>query len=111
MGFKEQVENDVSVFLNLDEFAEIHNVNGVECPVVLTDDSTRAGTKALGGPRALDGLHGDNARLQVRESDLPTIPVQGTNFKLDGKLYKVLSCTANMGVLNISLTAHRMLGG
>ncbi len=111
MGFKEQVENDINVFLNLDEFAEIHNLNGIECPAVATDDSTRSHNKVLGGSRFTDGLHGDSVRLQVRTSDLPAIPVQGTNFKYDGKLYKVASCTNNMGVLNISLMAYRMLGG
>ena len=111
MGFKEQLENDIGVFLNLDEFAEIHNLNGIECPVVATDDSTRAHAKVAGGARSTDGLHGDSVRLQVRTADLPSIPVQGTNFKYDGKLYKVASCTNNMGVLNISLMAYRMLGG
>lgn len=111
MSFKEQLASDIDVFLNLDEFAEIHNLNGTECPVVATDDSTRAHTKAAGGPRLMDGLHGDSVRLQVRTADLPAIPVQGNNFKYDGKLYKVVSCTNNMGMLNISLMAHRMLGG
>lgn len=111
MGFKEQVEADISVFLNFDEFAEVHNLNGVDCLVVATDDSTRSHTKTVGGPRLTEGLHGDNVRLQVRTSDLPAIPVQGTNFKYDGKLFKVASCTNNMGILNISLMAYRMLGG
>ena len=104
MGFKEQVEADISVFLNFEEFAEVHNLNGVDCLVVATDDSTRSHAKTAGGPRSTEGLHGDTVRLQVRTSDLPTIPVQGNNFKYDGKLFKVASCTNNN---DLAYFAHR----
>ena len=39
MGFKEQLQKDLdSVFFNLDEFAEIHRVEGKKIPVVVDSD-------------------------------------------------------------------------
>ena len=36
-AFKDMVEADiVNVFLNLDELAEIHNLDGVECACVIS---------------------------------------------------------------------------
>jgi len=38
-AFKEQVANDIyNVFLNLDEFAEEHLIEGKTIPVVIDDD-------------------------------------------------------------------------
>ena len=39
MTFKEQILKDLDeVFLNLEEFAELHRVEGVEIPVVVDSD-------------------------------------------------------------------------
>lgn len=109
MGFREQLQADIdAVFLNDSEFAEMHQLDNVECLAIVSNDTTSKSTKSLGGPRMTDGLHGDYATVAVKESDLPRVPVQGNNFKLDGKLYKVASCTEDMGMLNITLVANRM---
>ena len=39
MTFKEQIQQDLdTVFLNLDEFAELHRVEGKQIPVVVDND-------------------------------------------------------------------------
>lgn len=109
MGFREQLQADIdAVFLNDSEFAEMHQLDNVECLAVVSNDTTAKNSRTLGGPRTTDGLHGDYATVAVKKSDLPRVPVQGNNFKLDGKLYKVASCTEDMGMLNITLVANRM---
>lgn len=109
MSFQEQIQADIdAVFLNASEFAEIHQVDGVECLAVVCNDSTNKNARVLGGPRITDGLHGDFATLAVKKDSLARVPVQGNNLKLDGKLFKVASCTEDMGMLNISLVATRM---
>lgn len=109
MGFREQLQADIdAVFLNDSEFAEMHQLDNVECLAVVSNDTTAKNSRNLGGPRMTDGLHGDYATVAVKKSDLPRVPVQGNNFKLDGKLYKVASCTEDMGMLNITLVANRM---
>ena len=112
-AFKDMVEADISnVFLNLDEFGEIHNLNGSDCACVISSDKTDDRTANIqGGRRTPEGLHGDYITVCVKTADLPKIPVQGTNFKVDGKRYTVDTCTDDMGVLTITLGAYRMGGG
>ena len=39
MSFKDQIKQDLSdVFLNLDEFADLHRIEGNEAPVVIDSD-------------------------------------------------------------------------
>ena len=39
MTFKEQIAKDnVQVFMNIDEFGELHTVNGVEMPVIIDNN-------------------------------------------------------------------------
>jgi hypothetical protein len=109
MSFREQVAADIeAVFLNASEFAEIHQIDNVECLAVVSNDTTSNIKRTLGGPRVTDGLHGDYATVAVKKADLPRVPVQGNNLRLDGKLFKVASCTEDMGMLNILLVGNRM---
>lgn len=111
MSFREQVAADIeAVFLNASEFAEIHQIDDVECLAVVCNDTTSRmnASRTLGGPRVTDGLHGDYATVAVKKADLPRVPVQGNNLRLDGKLFKVASCTEDMGMLNILLAGNRM---
>jgi len=113
MGFKEQVADDlVRVFLNPAEFGERHNLDGTECICVISGDMTEKRNASLhGGRRTPEGLHGDYLTVCVRTADLPRIPKQGTNFKVDGKRYTVDTCTEDMGMLTITLGAFRAGGG
>lgn len=109
MSFREQVAADIeAVFLNASEFAENHKIDDTECLAVVCNNTTGKITKSLGGPRLTDGLHGDFATVAVKKADLPRVPVQGNNLRLDGKLFKVASCTEDMGMLNILLVGNRM---
>ena len=39
MSFKDQIKQDLSdIFLNLDEFADLHRIEGKEVPVVIDSD-------------------------------------------------------------------------
>lgn len=110
MGFKDMVAADISaVFLNPDEFGEIHNLNGTECVCVVASDETAKRSASLtDGRRTPDGLHGDYLTVCVKTADLPHIPKFGTNFSVDGKNYKVDSCNDDMGMLTLTLGAYRM---
>lgn len=112
-AFKDMIERDITtVFLNADEFAEIHNLNGTDCVCVISTEQTDDRRAFLQGvKRTPDGLHGDYITICVKISDLESVPKQGTNFKVDGKRYTVDSCTSDMGMLTIVLGAYRMRGG
>ncbi|WP_314905001.1 hypothetical protein [Selenomonas artemidis] len=109
MSFRDQVAADIdAVFLNTDEFAELHTIDGVEVRAVASENVTRK--KSGIASRNYDGLHGDYAKVTCKAADLQRVPNQGENIKLDGKRYKVERCVNNMGMLTLTLAAYRMGG-
>ena len=107
--FKECVEAGLSdVFINMVEFAEMHTLEGVELPCVISVNKTAQ--KSEQKEKTFDGLHGDFITLFVKKVDAPRVPKQGENIKLDDKRYKVKSCRDDMGLLSMLLEAYRMGG-
>ena len=108
IGFKEMVAADNSnVFLNMNEFAEEHDLNGTKCICILQDVSVAEELtidEELGQTYA--GLYGSRVLVNVKTEDLPEIPVSGQVFRVDKKLYMVESCAEDMGMLTIQLVAN-----
>lgn len=107
-GFKDMVAADRdAVFLNLDEFADVHNLNGKECNCILQDESVAE--EVLTADRfsqTYSGLYGSRLLVNVKTEDLPEIPVEGQTFYVDNKLYMVESSANDMGMLTIQLVAN-----
>jgi hypothetical protein len=107
MGFKEQVAADLArVFMNPDEFAEEHDLNGTVCLCVI--EAQRTEEKYLRGAvyDPYEGLHGVGVTVHVEARLLPDIPVEGMQFNLDGKVMIVDACTQEAGLLSIVLKGH-----
>lgn len=110
ISFREQVANDIeNVFFNMEEFADIHDVEGEEIPVVLYEDDNEIHDG--GSARNYDGLSSDNVSLAIkRENMKEKLPANGQNFHLDKKLYKVKTVKEQMGVVFIQLASYRGSG-
>lgn len=104
MSLHEQIGEDLHVFLDLEDFADMHDVNGVTCRAVVQDISIADDLTAGGGVHL--GLYGTLLEVNCRTRDLPEIPVYGQTFRVDGKLYVVVSVTEAMGMLTIKLEAN-----
>ena len=90
--FKEQIAADISTtFLNCLEFADTHTVNGKEMAAVVDDNEL---------------LERDKAKIMAAQTE-GTYKAQGVVLTLDGKAYKVKTCTEEAGVLAIELEAVR----
>ena len=105
--FKEQIAADISTtFLNAQEFADIHTVNGQKMTVavdeneILERDKSRLGTHA-------DGLYKSRRLIYVARAEFGPRPAIGAMLSLDGRQYKVTDCTEEAGVLAIELGATR----
>lgn len=101
MSLHDQITgDDLNVFLDPEDFAEIHNVNGTECMAILQKISAED----------LSGTHYEVYRdlmmVNCKVEDLPEIPRYGQTFRVDGKLYIVDSCSEDMGMLTIKLEAN-----
>ena len=103
--FKEQIAADISTtFLNCLEFADTHTVNGKKMAAVVDDNELLERDKAK-----IMAAQTYKARrlVYVAKADFGPRPAQGAMLTLDGKAYKVKSCTEEAGVLAIELEAVR----
>lgn len=107
-GFKNMVARDIeNVFLNLDEFAEEHNLNGTTCKCILQDFSVAEDLSIDEQmSQSYPGLYGRRLLVNCKTAALPEVPVTDQNFRVDGKLYIVESCDNAMGMLTIQLIAN-----
>ena len=104
MPFKEQVADDIDVFLDMDEFAEEHDLNGTATVAIV--QSPTAKERFSGTARSYDvydGVTGTDVVVYCRANALPEIPVEGQRFTLDGEIYLVSQCVDEMDVLSITL--------
>lgn len=103
-AFKEQFRQDLDqVFFNLDEFAELHTLDGRVMPVVL-DSSLLEQKKAAAGYAG--DIHAARLLLFVKASDFGPKPAADTMLKMDSRVYRVLSASGE-DVYEITLGAWR----
>ncbi|GIO09665.1 hypothetical protein J31TS6_56930 [Brevibacillus reuszeri] len=109
MNFKDQLSIDLSVFFNIDEFGEIHNIDGRDLLVVI-DKDVSAGRKRKGLSdyySMSEGLHISKIMLYARVSDFPVVPTADSQMKIDEEYYRVVDCDKQMGVLEIELEGNQ----
>jgi hypothetical protein len=104
MSLKDQIQSDLSTFLNLDEFAESHDIDGRQVLAVVDSDILKIRSDRRS--ERYDGVYKGEVAVFVRAADLPSRPVYGQHMRLDGKLYLVAECTENCGMLEIVLEAN-----
>ena len=106
-SFKDQIAADIfGTFLNAQEFADIHTINGKEMTVVLDDNELLERDKSRLGTH-VDGLYKSRRLIYVAREEFGPRPAIGAMMSLDGRQYKVTDCTEEAGVLAIELGATR----
>lgn len=106
MSFREQVASDNElVFMNADEFAEEHDLNGTICKAVVQGELT--GERKFRAGAVYDDVYAADVVVHVKRDYLPEVPVRDEIFFLDGRTFMVENCTDDMGILTIGLTANR----
>ncbi len=99
-GFKEQIALDRAVFINTDEFAEIHTVNGQQMLIVLDrEELKRRQTKSE------YGYEGD-LLLYVDAEVYGEEPVIDAIISFDGDKYRVSDFQNDDGLYLITLVAN-----
>lgn len=107
MSFKDQIKQDLSdVFLNLDEFADLHRIEGNEVPVVI-DSDIMAKLSKIGGNR-IHGMDEADMVIMGKASDLPKNLDPGRLLNLDGREVIVVTTTSEMGLVQIAVRQNRM---
>lgn len=97
MSFKNMVQNDIALFINAQEFAEMHSINlrSVECVV---DDSES--DKAL---KYHEGTKTVSQQIYVKSSDIASSIGAGDHIEFDESLYVVNAINEYDGIKVIQL--------
>lgn len=107
MSFKDQIKQDLSdIFLNLDEFADLHRIEGKEVPVVIDSDILAKLSKI--GDNRIHGMDEADMVIMGKASDLPENLDPGRLLNLDGREVIVVTTTSEMGLVQIAVRQNRM---
>ncbi len=107
MNFKDQIKQDLSdIFLNLDEFADLHRIEGKEAPVVIDSDIMAKLSKI--GDNRIHGMDEADMVIMGKASDLPENLDPGRLLNLDGREVIVVTTTSEMGLVQIAVRQNRM---
>ena len=107
MSFKDQIKQDLSdIFLNLDEFADLHRIEGKEVPVVIDSDIMAKLSKI--GDNRIHGMDEADMVIMGKASDLRENLDPGSLLNLDGREVIVVTTTSEMGLVQIAVRQNRM---
>ena len=107
MSFKDQIKQDLSdIFLNLDEFADLHRIEGKEVSVVIDSDIMAKLSKI--GDNRIHGMDEADMIIMGKASDLPENLDPGRLLNLDGREVIVVTTTSEMGLVQIAVRQNRM---
>jgi hypothetical protein len=107
VSFKDQIKQDLSnIFLNLDEFADLHRIEGKEVPVVIDSDIMAKLSKI--GDNRIHGMDEADMVIMGKASDLPENLDPGRLLNLDGREVIVVTTTSEMGLVQIAVRQNRM---
>lgn len=104
MNFKDCINSDInSVFFNLNEFANVHTLDGAEIRCIVDDD--RLNEQTL---KSAQGTYMGVKLIHVPKTELKGRPKQGARLEFDGKIYTVESCIEDDGVFSITLDTTKV---
>lgn len=105
MGFKDMILDDIKeIFLNPEEFGEIHIIDGVEMYVIIDDMELVNREKKV--RELAEGLHIKQLLFYVSEEEYGPLPLVDRRMELDGNYYIVTDAISEGGIHSISLEAR-----
>ena len=104
--FKENLKNDLDIFINYDEFAEEYELQGKKIFAVLDDDTMKKASFDKSSD-IYDGVYNavytKKYTLYVKTKDLKEKIVEGMDIELNLDLYNVKNVEEDMGITILSL--------
>lgn len=96
MSFKGMVQNDLRTFIDLETFAELHNIDGQSIAIIVDSEGL---SKAQQGTRL--AVSESSMMFHAVSEDLKKRKTQGQSISIDGKLYIVDSWDENDGITSV----------
>lgn len=110
MTFKEQIASDnQNIFLNTEEFADVHVINGVSMPCQIDSNELIEREKHVNYRQGMygDGVYIKELLLYVRADDFGALPAVGRSLTLDRKTYIITDTVEEYGIYSLTLEANR----
>ena len=106
--FKQMLDADIDeVFVDLDEFADTHILNEIECPCVIQNPTEQAKFQSAQAYEGYEGVHGASLIVYVKAEFLAdNMPIEGNRFDVDGKIYQVAALVEQDGLLTVELKSY-----
>jgi len=104
MSLKDQIQADLDIFFNTDEFGEVHKINGRELTIIVDNERLMERTK-----KEFDGVSIGELLYFVKASEYGEKPVIGEAQRFDKRQMYVVDVKESDGVYEIILTQN--LGG
>lgn len=111
MTFKEQIAKDIhDTFMNIDEFGEMHKVNGTDMLVIVDNNELvdREKRYKFNHSKYGDGVYLKELLIYVKLSDIGALPAVGRSIMFDKKNYTVSDAINEDGICSISLEANKV---
>lgn len=106
LTFKEILQRDIDeTFFNLEEFSDIHTIDGVQMAAMIDDMEHIEREKKM--QSNMNGIYARQILLYVKASEFGLLPAQGRLLNLDGKRYTVVDAVDEGGVYTITLEANK----
>lgn len=104
MNLKGQFEKDLEVFINIDEFADLHSINGYTVPAIINTSTFEDVDRDTG-----QALFPTAMRVCVRQGAISPLPMTNEEVELDGRFHNCLALEVKQGcdVLVLEAHAHR----
>lgn len=104
--FKENLKNDLDIFINYDEFAEEYEIQGKKIFAVLDDDTMQKASFDKSSD-IYDGVYNavytKKYTLYVKTKDLKEKIIEGLDIELASDTYNVKNVEEDMGITILSL--------
>ena len=105
--FKQQIQKDITdVFLNKDEFSDIHTINGKEMTVQV-DENEALDRQLRANQTVKSGVYVKQKLIYVSEAEFGSLPAIGVRMKFDGVNYFVVDAVTEDGIHSITLEKNK----
>ena len=100
--FKDIIESDLSIFMNSDEFADIHKVDGRDVALIIDNDRLMDRSK-----KEFDGISIGEILYYAKVSDFEKKPKINSPQTFDGRLMYIFDVRENDGMYEVILQQNR----
>ncbi|KYD02641.1 hypothetical protein B4102_0235 [Heyndrickxia sporothermodurans] len=110
MNFKDQLKKDLAIFINVDEFGEVHTLGKKEIVMIIDEDDNQ---EKLGRTRDFEevtqNIYEATKTIYLKASEYKK-PEVGKRIKLDDKSLYVIHSSVMDGILKIVFSANQSYG-